>query len=276
MDGNWSSYLPTALRVPIEVYRNRRFLQHWWTVAQTQLNSGRTGVVVLGRSGAGKSFLTAQMHGVGNQLDWVDPGVSSNVETHPIPLGPWTEIVRVIPGGQSRERAIGMGEAFQNSPGLEGIIYVCCAGFTEIRSPVAASTAVKGGMDTTEKFRQTQMREEEFDLKQVCDRILELQAHNIKPKYFVVAINKLDLFYNDLDAIQNHYDIHGNGSFARILQDFARNADTQSLRIKCIPVSSTMKSFKWNTEVTSSQFDDIELQKNSIRQLLDQLGELSR
>jgi hypothetical protein len=110
---NWSDIAPSPLRIPLALYKNRHFAQHWYKRFQVYLNYGKTNIVVLGRPDVGKSMLIEQLYDETGKISFEKPKESKSVESKAIALGDWTKIVRAIPGQSSTARLKGLTDAFR-------------------------------------------------------------------------------------------------------------------------------------------------------------------
>lgn len=228
------------------IYNQRHTLQKWWKQLLVGCNLGKAQILVLGRSGVGKSVLTSYIHGEANSLEWLEPGISPDVEIKPISLGDWVKIVSIIPGQNSRERSHGLERhLLQND--LEGLIYVGDWGYTDLRDPNFEKQLISDGYDTLEKIRQYHLEKEVEDFRKVVEQ-LKISIHAGRgPKWLMIAITKYDLFKNnELDA--EEYYKNPKGQFYSVLNDLFKNVGELNIDVQICFVSSKIDEFTWNSK----------------------------
>jgi len=245
---DWSDYIPTVVRIPLAVYNNRKLLQSFWVKILAKLDVGSTDIAILGTSGAGKTYLSKFLHDQAPKFNF-KAGLSPDVETEAIQFGEWAKLVRVVPGQGGKERSRGLDEVF-NSETLEGIVYVVDWGYSEIRDNTLKESLIKDqGLDTLDKFREKNLKEEIKDFTIIADKIKSNNALGRGPKWLIIAVNKIDLFYSTINDAQKYYSPEYKSDFTIILNDLLSAVGNLHVRCIALPISSWQKSIEWNGTV---------------------------
>lgn len=257
----WTTALSLAARIGKKSYDNRYAIQKYWTHLKVYLDLGATQIVVTGHAGAGKTLLTSQMHGRARELGMDQPLESLDVEVSAVSAGSWSKLVRVLPG-QDGYRSKGAIESFQDNNQLEGAIHVVDFGYQAPRDSVVANALINtDGLTTIEKLRQRNLRLELEDLRVFLSDIRRMWSTYTKPKWIVVAVNKVDLFADDREAALAHYHPAGTSDFSRMLSEFQRDLGAQNIGVYVLQVCAYEKDFQWNGEVRRSLLERQEQDK---------------
>lgn len=268
----WADLVPIVGKPIVYAYKYRKFIQDHWKKAQVKLKVGKPTIVVSGRAGVGKSVLASHYHGEANNLDWLLPRSSRDVEIKPISIGDWTRIVSVIPGQDSKERAKGLDTAFNSHDGLEGVIHVVDWGYTAIRDIAIQKEMIAKGVDSIGKLREQNLALELKDFSSIIDIISMSIASGRGPKWLVIAVNKIDLFEAELDSARQYYHPSCSGPFEKLVSRLYTNVGQHNLKVMCIPVCSMPEPFDWNGDETRSQIDSVTRQKNYLRSFVDNIA----
>lgn len=257
----WTTALSLAARIGKQSYDNRYTIQKYWTHVKAYLNLGATQIVVTGHAGVGKTLLTAQMHGRARELAFDLPLESLNVEVAAVSAGSWTKLVRVLPG-QDGYRSKGAIESFQDNDQLEGAIHLVDFGYQAPRDSVLANALINtDGLTTIEKLRQRNLRLELEDLRVFLTDVRRMWSTHAKPKWVVIAVNKVDLFADEREAALAHYHPAGTSAFSRMLSDFQRDLGAQNIGVYVLQACAYEKDFEWNGEVRRSLLERQEQDK---------------
>lgn len=200
-------------------------------------------------------MLAAQMHGRARDLAFDVPGESTQVEVDAIQLGDWAKLVRVLPG-QSGSRTAGEIATFQQNNSLDGVIHVVDFGYVSPRDPVIAQVMIKNDqIDTVEKLRERNMRLEIEDLKVLLSDMKKLCLTSSRPKWLIIAVNKIDLFMTERGSALEHYHPNGTSEFARALASFQSEIGSSKLGIYILPVCAYETDFVWNGRTQQTSLD---------------------
>ncbi|MCD0466259.1 GTPase domain-containing protein [Flavobacterium sp. ENC] len=273
---NWSELLPTVLKLPINIYKNRVLIQKLWKKFQVYCNSGNTDIVILGRPAVGKSLFCSHLYGETTNLGYDLPRTSKDVETKAISLGNWAEIVRVIPGQGTRERIAALGSIFEAEQVPDGIIYVVDWGYTDPRDSVVKKTMIdEEQIDTIEKLREFNLNIELEDFAEVLKLIKETYVKRKGPKWIIIAVNKVDLYFDKIDDAEKYYNLGNNSPFAKLLEETLNHIGKLNIKCKVIPISSWQSDLQWNEEIVKTNIGGIENVKALTLNFVNEIAEFN-
>lgn len=272
-----ASATSTVLKTGTTVYTNRFSIQKYWKKLLAHLNLGKTNVIVVGRPNVGKSVLVAQLHGAARDLHYRLPPSSRQVDIEAIQIGEWTQLFRVLPGQSSNSRTLGEMEAFYNNNELEGVIYVTDYGYTTPRDSTIAETLITDdGITSIDLLREYNLKNELKDIASACQSIRQFHSITKKKIWFAIAVNKCDLFPNDINTAKLYYSVNGTSDFSKILKELQNNIGIANLTIKTLNVCAWDENFEWNQETTESNLPNRQAQKNMLLEFLDELIQLEK
>lgn len=264
-------------RLPITAYQHRHRINYWWKTLLVYIEKGDTNIVVMGRPAVGKSVLVAEMYGETKDYSWELPDTSTEVESKAIQLSEWTSLVRVIPGQTSLESYQGIDEAFNKHKNLKGVIYVVDWGFTNVRSNISKKSLIEDSkIDSIEKLRAYNLENERIDFTKICHKIAESHAVGRGPKWVIIAVNKADLFFDQIEEALSYYDADGKSTFAKVIQNMIKTIGNQNIRCSVVPVCSWETDFIWNNETIKTKIGGTENKRELFRYLLDTIATLSK
>lgn len=244
---DWSDLVPDLIKTPITVYKNRKHIQKYWKKILEFTDLGKTDIAILGRPAVGKSLLSSHLYGETTNLGYDLPSTSMGVETRAIQLGDWAKLFRVIPGQNIRERTVALVDLFNSNKTPEAIIYTVDWGYTDIRNQEAKEKLIKEeNIDTLEKLRSYNLKNELKDLENVLLKLKECFVKNNKRFSLIIAVNKVDLFYSQINEAQKYYSLNYESDFTQKIKDFL--LEVGNLNIKCVvvPISSYQSDLEWN------------------------------
>lgn len=241
----WTTAASLAARIAKGSYDNRHFLQKLWKHTQARLDFGETQIVVTGHANVGKTLLIKQMTGEARELDFSCPK-SLSVETQAVTLGEWTKLTRVLPG-QIGVRDIGEIDAFYNNKSLEGVIHVVDFGYTLPRELASSENLfLSKNIKTIEELRKKNLANEIQTLKDTLSTIRKSIAKNSRPKWLIIAVNKVDLFFDDRISALDFYHPGGKSAFSDALNEFLAHVGKANLPVYVIQTCASDMDFTWN------------------------------
>lgn len=249
-----------ALPVAKEAYKNREALRSAWKTFVKLFGRGRY-LAVTGMAGAGKTVLFDHLSGKATGRDYKPPGTSEGPEKGNA-KGTATRIGLITVPGQSapaRHRAndkIFGAKKAKNA--VDGVVHVVCNGFAATRREQAAGILVEKGYKTLAEYRKLRLQEELDDLEDTCGLIRRSIRETRKPAWLVVAVDKLDLYYDALPDAQRRYSPEGTGPFVDKLNLLSSRVGSDNFYWQASPVCGWLENFEWNGEVARSQFGDAE------------------
>lgn len=244
MPADW--LLPTA----VTAYKNREQLQEWWQRFLDSTLGKRKTFAFTGDAGAGKTVLFDHLTGSDLNRGYHPPGASQQQESGRLDAEKRRIRLVTIPGQNSSPRFEAIESLFSDKYAVDGVIHVVAQGYVETRDETARRILIQDqGIDTLSKYREIKLRDELTDLEETCELIRRsLQKHR-KPKWLLVAVTKLDLFYNDVAQARAYYSPHNPDSpFSQTLTRLRRQVGEDNFRWDAAPVCCRPESFNWNLE----------------------------
>jgi signal recognition particle receptor subunit beta len=248
----WTTPASLTLRLGKQAYDRRHLLQEYWTRFKAKFDMGSTQVAVTGYANAGKTILAQQLDGAARGLGYEKPTTSTAAEPAAIRLGEWHRLFRVIPG-QEGKRAKSILSSFHDNKDLEGVVHVVDFGFNKPRTKAAETTLITiDKIDNIEKLRAHNLQNEIHDISTLCHDIKLNFEKNGQKIWLVIAVNKVDLFYNQLDSALSRYHPNGNSDFSRALAKMEREIGSNHISIDILPICVFEEDFEWNGETIKS------------------------
>ena len=270
---DWTELVPTLVKTPITIYKNKETIQKLWKKLQVLCNLGKTDILILGRPAVGKSLLSSHLYGETTNLGYELPKTSRDVETNAIQLGTWTQIVRVVPGQKTSERIISLKKTFEEGNVPDGIIYTVDWGYTDVRDSLAKKIIIEEErIDTIDKLRDYNLKQELEDLKEVLDIIKFAFVTYKKPLWIIIAVNKVDLFYNKLNEAQRYYSLEYKSDFTDLMNNFLNDIGTLNIKCKVLPISSWQKDLVWNNVLIETKLGGKENEKALTLNFIDEIS----
>lgn len=264
---NWSEIAPSFVRIPVKLFQYRKYISWGIKYILTKFNKGYTGVLILGRPNVGKSVLLSHLKSDFYKNTWEKPDQSYKIETAVIPMGNKVKIFRNLPGQSGNDKYVGLHRAFR-SKYLEGIIYVTDFGFTDIRDNILKKEIeLDSDSNTIDKRITNNLKDELKDINKLMIRIGELKANGIGPNWLLIAVNKVDLYYDKIDEAMRYYDVRFDSLFSQCLKEELAKFGEFNLDIRIVPISVLDDEFKWGQTVVKSKLA-ISLQRNLMKYLL--------
>lgn len=237
-------HLTWLLPVLKESYKSREDFRDIWRKV-----FGKKNIALTGLAGAGKSVLFDYLRGEGFKQGYKPPKPSQSVEKGKVRKSNKRMAISVLPGQIDSPRVQGINEIFLGKKSVDGVIHVVSNGFIEERSSVARNLLIKEtGLETIEQFRQHQLEAELKDLDETCENIRQSIHKHQKPKWLLVAVTKVDLFYDKLDEAREYYSPHGKSKFVKRLKELQIRVGTDNFRWETVPVCAWLDNFEWNNE----------------------------
>jgi len=251
-----------------------------WQFINNKLLGEQKKVAFFGAAGAGKTVLFDYLSGIAYKQDYHPPVTSQRSEKtikkipkdspHGIPKRRLGYIV--IPGAESTPRFETIDDLLDKHHGVFGIVHVVCNGFTAIRQEDAKRVLINQyNLKTIQDFRDYQKQEELKDLDLTCNFVKESIRKYNQPKWMIIALTKVDLYYDALETnIEVYSPLFQKSEFSIKLNELQNSVGKANFRLELVPVCSWLEDFKWNQEVASSQVNQI-TRNDFIEKLLDKI-----
>lgn len=256
---DWVEIVPDTLKFPYKIYKNRKVIHKYWTIARTFLDIGPTNIAVFGRPNVGKTVMLDYLMGESMNIKYDLPGASKLVERKPVFFDGKTRKVKILPGQTMLERHKGVDEVFGKKNKLDGIIYVVDFGFTDVRDNIVKRTLIKEvGIENIDDLRKYNLNAELTDFKDLCSHIKRASAVGNRPKWICVVANKCDLFFEEslLSEAESYYHRSSKSEFALVVDDLLNSIGGDSVKYSAKPLCSFKKSFEWNGDIKVSSITE--------------------
>jgi len=264
----------TVVRSGVFVYLHRYTFQKLWKHMMVYCKFAKTQILVLGRSGVGKSVLTSIILGENSDHAWVEPGISRDVEIKALTLKDSTKIITVVPGQGVFDRYAAIDKHFFKNT-LEGLIYVADWGFTDLREEYLEKTLIDGGKESLEEIRKYNLQDELKDFEKIIDNLKNIRSNSKEPRWLLVAVTKFDLFANDeTEAIKYYKD--KNGEFYSIIHNLLNAIGENNIKVEICFVSSKLDNFSWNGTTYQPQLTSDIARRQKFREFVETLTEISK
>jgi hypothetical protein len=229
-----------------ELYKHRKDLQPVFKKVLEMF--GKKKIVFMGDKGVGKTVLLDYITGKVD-LKYKPPTQSESVETG----GAGKLLIKVVPGYNSpvREKAeIGF---FLQDKSVDGVVYVVANGFASTRNELSKEFLIRDSQITTlEKYRELQLQSEIRDLQEVCKLLRRSIRTHRKPTWMIVAVAKMDLYYNFVQDVARYYSPYGNSPFSNTIRELQFQVGSDNFSWDAVPVSTWLEDFSWNGQIQSS------------------------
>ena len=200
-----------------------------------EAGTDRSVVLVTGVSGVGKTVLADHVQGA---LQGYRPPPRESQREELRLLGPLE--LRVVTGHTGVERERSLVDWFhQNS--VVGVVHVVANGFA-----TSASGADRSAAESLDELREQQMEAELRELQQVIVHLRSsVLARGAGPRWMIVAIAKVDLYPDELDAVLASHTPGGTSRLAVELDDLVDQVGKGSFRWESVPVCSWLGGYDY-------------------------------
>lgn len=238
---NWSTLVTTSVKLSFTIYKNKNPLNVLWNEFLQSRDLSNPEILIVGEPGTGKTLLGERITASINDLVWTKPGRSEKVEKFLFHLNNKIYHSRIIPGQLSQQSSLGIAKGFNKK--LRGIIFVCDWGYTEVRDKfVEKRMWDEEGINTIDIFRKYHMDKELFKFQEICAKIIENHSVNPNPVWLMIAVNKCDLYSNEIESAHSYYHHEINNKFKKEI-DKVRDQLGNKLHVDTFPVSSYGNDF---------------------------------
>lgn len=246
---NWSWILPVAK----EAYENREEVANTWDKLRKFFDGKETAIAVTGLPGSGKSLLCDYLTGKAYQRDYQKPGKSEKLEKGKVSTKNLTIRLATVPGQDSPPKFQALDELFDQDTPIDGVIHVVANGFTNVRSTFGQELLTRKNALTI--YRKSQFEQEIEDLSHICELIRKSIRRSGKPKWLLVAVTKIDLYYDDIETARDRY-YHGGSDFIERIQKLSNQVGSDNFVWDAFPVCSSLDDFVLGKETVVSKFKE--------------------
>ena len=247
---------PWLIPLAKEAYEHRAEIVSGWDRIVTLLLGKKKTIVFTGMGGVGKTVLFDHLSGTAFDAKYAPPQeMSQAIEIGKMPARKKRIKISVVPGQESRPRLQAINELFYGDKPINGVVHVVANGFVELRHPEARQVLIEQGLDTLQKFREHQLREEVEDFDATCNAIRQSAQKHRMPNWMIVAVNKCDLYASDIETARTYYATSTTSPFRTRLSSLQQQLGTDNFRWTIAPVCSWLDDFTWNGNTTKPQLN---------------------
>jgi hypothetical protein len=235
-----------------------------------------TPLAIAGSSGAGKTRIWSRL------TTRISPDQASAVTDDGYMVRPHkrTLTLTTIPGQQSRIRRFTLMEIFGEDTRLHGVIYVACHGYDHIWPKYADVVANNLLPHKLEALRERNRRKELDGFKEICNEIVykdDCAPRGYAPRWLLVVVNKMDLFWNELQSAERYYLPGCNSDFDAIAQELIDDVGSRRLEYYVMPLATQTSAYNFRSSrgnlAAQSQLSSVQCDA-SVRCLVDALAAL--
>lgn len=205
-------------------------------------------VVVTGAAGSGKTVLAQHLQRSRIRGSYAPSASRSEQEEHidqPLWRGRGVRF-RVVPGhGEGGVRYASLARLLHTEP-VVGVVHVVANGFRSRREdgaePATAALSLDELLAQHRAQEQTELDETLTHLK------MAIAAHH-RPRWFVLAQAKSDLYADELPDLRVSHGPGGTSEVARSIDALREFVGTGGLRWESVPVATWLEDYSWGDEV---------------------------
>ncbi len=246
MDYSW--ILPAAEKL----YANREEIQGNFQKVSNWLVGKKSTIVITGLPGVGKTVLSDYLTDVAYKRGYTSPLKSEDVETRRTSIQKQRLDFKVIPGQDSPQRNKALDEFFDvdEDYSIDGVIHVVANGLSRVGG--AFSQQLRSGT-SLQAYQQERLAEEIADLSEICEKIRKSFRNNRKLAWLLVAVTKVDLYYDAIETARDRYSIQGQSDFSNRLRTLSNQVGSDNFTWDALPFCGRLDDFNLDGQVYSPQ-----------------------
>ena len=250
-----------------EAYENREEIAKLWEKVAALVFGREKSIALTGVPGAGKTVLFDHLTGAAFKAGYSPPGKSRAVEVGKIHRQGKRISFSVVPGQVSAPRLDATDDLFDDNA-VDGVVHVVPNGFVDLRSTLAREVLAANNLAD---FRAAQISQELVDLDHTCELIRKSIRSNQKPRWMLVVVDKVDLYYESISQAQSYYSPGSGSPFANRMDLLCSQVGSDNFEWEAVPACAWLEDFKWNNEIAISRLKPSE-RDFYIAQLLRTIG----
>ena len=245
--GSW--LLPVAK----QAYERREEIAGAWGKLTDWLLGEKRTIAFTGCAGVGKTVLLDYLTQDAYQQSYHPPDESQKEEKGKLSAPRMRIRLVTVPGQNSGPRLEAFKRLISDDATIDGIVHVVANGFASTRDNTAREILINDRkLRTIEDYRRAQRIIEIEDLRHTCDFIRQSHQRHHRPYWLIVAVGKLDLYYNQVDAARLEYSPFGKSHFATLLNELRDDVGKNFFRWDSAPVCAWLEHFEWNGDTAHS------------------------
>ena len=246
MDYSW--ILPAAEGL----YANRDDIQNNFQKVSNWLVGKKSTIVITGLPGVGKTVLSDYLTDVAYKRGYTPPLKSEDLETRKTSIEKQRFEFKVIPGQDSPQRNNALDELFNGDEesSVDGVIHVVANGLSRVGS--VFSQQLRSGTSLKD-YQRERMVEEIDDLSQVCEQIRKSFRNANKPAWLLVAVTKVDLYYDEIEIARDRYAVECQSEFSDRIRILSNQVGSDNFTWDALPFCGQLEDFTLGSQMCPSQ-----------------------
>jgi GTPase SAR1 family protein len=246
MEYSW--ILPAAEKL----YANREEIQNNFQKVSNWMLGKKSTIVITGLPGVGKTVLSDYLTDVAYKRGYTSPLKSEDLETRSTSIQKQRLDFKVIPGQDSPQRYIALDKFFNSDEdsSIDGVIHVVSNGISRVGSGFSQQLRMGTSL---QDYQRERLNEEIEDLNEICELIRKSFRSNRKPAWLLVAVTKVDLYYDAIEIARDRYSIQGQSEFSDRLRRLSNQVGSDNFAWDALPFCGRLDDFTLGTQVYQPQ-----------------------
>jgi GTPase SAR1 family protein len=246
MDYSW--ILPAAEKL----YANREEIQNNFQKVSSWLLGKKNKIVITGLPGVGKTVLSDYLTDVAYKRGYTSPLKSEDLETRSTSIQKQRLDFKVIPGQDSPQRHKALDDLFNSDEksSIDGVIHVVANGLSRVGSGFSQQLRMGTSL---QDYQRERLLEEMEDLSEICELIRKSFRNTLQPSWLLVAVTKVDLYYDAIETARDRYSIQGQSEFSNRLRTLSNQVGSDNFTWDALPFCGRLDDFTLGGQVYQPQ-----------------------
>lgn len=235
------------LPVAEQLYANREDIQNNFQKVSNLLLGKKRTILITGLPGVGKTVLSDYLTDVAYKKGYASPSISAKLETRKTSIEKQRLDFKVIPGQVSRQRNDALDQFFNDDEqsSIDGVIHVVANGMSRVGGEDSKQLRVGKSF---QDYQRERLDEEIEDLSEICDLIRKSYRKKHKPTWMLVAVTKVDLYYDTIETARDRYYIQGQSEFSNRLRQLSNQVGSDNFSWDALPFCGRLDDFTIGTQ----------------------------
>jgi hypothetical protein len=241
------------LPVAEQLYANREDIQNNFQKVSNWLLGEKSTIVITGLPGVGKTVLSDYLTDVAYKRGYTSPLKSEDLETRKTSIQKQRLDFKVIPGQDSPQRHNALDQFFNDdeTSSIDGVIHVVANGMSRVGSEFSQQLRVGTSL---QDYQLERLDEEIEDLSKICDLIRKSFRKKRKPAWLLVAVTKVDLYYDTIETARDRYSIQGQSEFSDRIRKLSNQVGSDNFSWDALPFCGRLDDFTLGSQVYAPQW----------------------
>jgi hypothetical protein len=136
----------------------------------------------------------------------------------------------------------------------QGVVHLVSFGYATVRNEDAIRGMVKDlKLTSITKLCKYQIEREREDMVETCKAICDSHRKFHAPNWLILAVDKIDLYYDRLGDARVLYSRPEESGFVSILRELTGRVGSDFFRWEVAPICGCLEPFTWNNKVEEPQ-----------------------